>query len=101
MDWELRRPSPYIVSNLARLADGLLIWAAMVFSFPSYEMRAGAPHELVDQILSSAKQITLEGQLSNLYRDALARLFQNDKELHLIKQVFGGYDHSPRITSSS
>ena len=48
MDWEMRKPSPNIVSNLARLADGLLIWAAMVCSFLSYEMRAGAPHELLD-----------------------------------------------------
>ena len=32
MDWEMRKPSPNIVSSLARLADGLLIWAAMVCS---------------------------------------------------------------------
>ena len=89
IDWEMRKPSPNIVSNLARLADGLLIWAAMVCSFLSYEMRAGAPHELLDQILSSAKQITVEGQLSNLYRDALTQLFRNVNEQHLFKQVFG------------
>ena len=89
MDWEMRKPSPSIVSNLSRLADGLLIWAAMVCSFLSYEMRAGAPHELLDQILSSAKQITLDGQLSNLYRDALTQLFRNDKEQQLFKRVFG------------
>ena len=58
MDWEMRKPSPVIVFDLARLADGLLIWAVL-----SYEMRAGAPHELSDQILSSTKQITVEGQL--------------------------------------
>ena len=89
IDWEMRKPSPNIVSNLARLADGLLIWAAMVCSFLSYEMRADAPHKLLDQILSSAKQITLESQLSNLYCDALSRLFRNDKERQLFKQVFG------------
>ena len=89
IDWEMRKPSPIIVSNLARLADGLLIWAAMVCSFLSYEMRAGAPHELLDQIFSSAKQITLEDQLSSLYRDALTQLFRNDKERQLFKQVFG------------
>ena len=89
MDWEMRKPSPNIASNLACLADGLLIWAAMVCSFLSYKMRAGAPHELLDQILSSTKQITLEGQLSNLYRDALTQLFQNDKEQQLFKRVFG------------
>ena len=89
MDWEMRKPSPIIVSKLARLADGLLIWAAMVCSFLSYEMRAGAPHEILDQILSSAKQITLEGQLSRLYRDALTQLFQNDKEQQIFKRVFG------------
>lgn len=89
MDWEMRKPSPTIVSSLARLADGLLIWAAMVCSFLSYEMREGAPHELLDQILSSAKQITLEGQLSSLYRDALTQLFRNDKEQQLFKRVFG------------
>ena len=89
MDWEMRKPSPIIVSNLARLADGLLIWAAMVCSFLSYEMRAGAPHELLDQILSSAKQIILQGQLSKLYRNALTQLFQDDKERQLFKRVFG------------
>ena len=89
LDWEMRKPSSNVVSNLARLADGLLIWAAMVCSFLSYEMRAGAPHELLDQILSSAKQITLEGQLGNLYRDALTQLFQNDKEQQLFMRVFG------------
>ena len=89
MDWEMRKPSPDIVSNLARLADGLMIWAAMVCSFLSYEMRASAPHELLDQIISSAKQITLDGQLSNFYRDALTQLFRNDKEQQLFQQVFG------------
>ena len=89
IDWEMRKPPPIIISNLACLADGLLIWAAMVCSFLSYEMRADAPHKLLDQILSSGKQITLEGQLSNLYRDALSRLFRNDKEQQLFKQVFG------------
>ena len=89
MDWEMRKPSPNIVSKLACLADGLLIWAAMVCSFLSYEMRAGAPHEVLDEILTSAKQIALEGQLSNLYRDALTQLFRNDKEQQLFKQVFG------------
>ena len=88
MDWEMRKPSSIIVSNLARLADGLLIWAAMVCAFLSYEMHAGAPHELLDQILSSAKQITLEGQLSNLYHDALTQLFRNDKERQLFTRVF-------------
>ena len=81
MDLEMRKPSPIIISNLAR--------AAMVCSLLSYEMRAGAPHELLDQILSFAKQITLEGQLSSLYRDALTQLFWNDKERQLFKQVFG------------
>ena len=89
MDWEMRKPSPIIVSNLARLADELLIWAAMVCSFLSYEMRAGAPHELLDQILSSTKYITLEGQLSKFYHDALTQLFRNDKERQLFKRVFG------------
>ena len=89
VDWEMRKPSPIIVSNLSRLADGLLIWAAMVCSFLSYEMREGAPHELLDQILSSAKQITLEGQLSSLYRDVLTQLFRNDNERQLFKRVFG------------
>jgi hypothetical protein len=65
MDCEMRKPSPIIVSYLACLADGLLIWATIVYSFLSYEMRANAPHELLDQILSSPKQITLEVQLSN------------------------------------
>ena len=89
MDWEMRKPSPNIISNLACLADGLLIWAAMVCSFLSYEMRAGAPHELLDQILSSTRQITLQGQLSNLYRDGLTQLFRNDEEWQLFKRVFG------------
>ena len=89
MDWEMRKPSPMIVSNLARLADGLLIWAAMVCSYLSYEMRAGAPHELLDQILSSTRQITRQRQLSSLYRDALTQLFQDDEERQLFKRVFG------------
>ena len=89
IDWEMRKPSSIVVSNLACLADGLLIWAAMVCSFLSYEMRAGAPHELLDQILSSTKQITLEGQLSRLYHDALTQLFRNDMERLLFKRVFG------------
>ena len=89
MDWEMRKPTPIIVSNLARLADGLLVWAAMVCSFLSYEMRADAPHILLDQILSSTKQITRQGQLSILYRDALTQLFQNDEERQIFNRVFG------------
>jgi len=62
------------------LEDGLLIWAAMVCSFLTHKMWAGAPHERLDQILSSGKWIALQGQLSNLYRDALTQLFQDDTE---------------------
>ena len=85
----MRKPSPNIVSDLARLADGLLVWAAMVCSFLSYDMRADAPHKLLDQIFSYLKQITLEDQLSRLYCDALTQLFGNDKEQELLKRVFG------------
>ena len=52
-------------------------------------MRADAPHKLLDQIFSYPKQITLEDQLSRLYRDALTQLFGNDKEQELLKRVFG------------
>ena len=89
IDWEMRKPSQFAISNLARLADGLLIWAAMVCSFLSYEMRTCAPHELLDQILSSGKEIALEGQLSNLYRDTLKQLFPDDRDQKLFRQVFG------------
>ena len=89
INWEMRKPSPFTVSNLARLADGLLVWAAMVCSFVSYEMRADAPHKLLDQILLSPKQITRQGQLSTLYRDALIRLFQDDEERQIFNRVFG------------
>ena len=89
MDWKIRKPSPTTICDLARLADGLLIWAAMVCSFLSYDMRAGAPHELLEQILSSGKQIALKGQLSNLYHDALKQLFRDDEEQKLFQRVFG------------
>ena len=85
----MRKPSPIIVSKLARLAGGLLVWAATVCSFLSYKMRADTPHKLLDQILSSGKQIALEDQLSKLYGDALTQLFQKDKEQQLFQQVFG------------
>ena len=52
-------------------------------------MHAGAPHELLDQIFSSTKQIMFEGQLSTLYHDALTQLFRNDKEQQLFIRVFG------------
>ena len=52
-------------------------------------MRADAPHNLLDQILSSTKQITRQGQLSSLYRDTLTRLFLDDEEWQLFKQIFG------------
>jgi tetratricopeptide (TPR) repeat protein len=89
MDWEMRKPSQFTISDLARLADGLLIWAAMVCSLLSHEMRTSAPHELLDRILSSGKEIALEGQLSNLYRDALKQLFPEDRDQKLFRQVFG------------
>ena len=89
MDWEMRKPPPNIISNLAHLADGLLVWAAMVCSFLSYEMRADAPHKLLDQILLSTKQITRQGQLSILYRKALTQLFQDDEEWQIFTRVFG------------
>ena len=89
IDWKMRKPSSFIISDLARLADGLLIWAAMVCSFLSYKMRPDSPHELLEQIIASGKQIALESQLSNLYHDALKQLFQNDKEQQLFRRVFG------------
>jgi hypothetical protein len=42
-------------------------------------MRLRAPHELLEQNISSGKQAAFEGQLSNLYRDALEELLQYDK----------------------
>ena len=89
IDWKMRKPSTLAISDLAHLADGLLIWAAMVCSLLSYKMRAGAPHILLEQIISSGKQIALEGQLSNLYHDALRQLFRDDKEQKLFRRVFG------------
>jgi tetratricopeptide (TPR) repeat protein len=89
IDWKMRKPSSFTISNLARLADGLLIWAAMVCSFLSYKMRPDSPHELLEQIIASGKQIALESQLSNLYHDALKQLFQNNKEQQLFQRVFG------------
>ena len=65
------------------------LWAAMVCSFLSYEMRADATHRLLDQILSSTKQITRQGQLSSLYRDALTQLFQGNEEWQNFRRVFG------------
>ena len=62
----------------------------MVCSFLSYEMCADAPHKLLDQILSSTKQITHQSQLNRLYCDALTCLFQDDEEQQLFKRVFGG-----------
>ena len=52
-------------------------------------MRADAPHKLLDQILSSTKQITCQGQLNSFYCDALTQLFQDDKEWQIFKRVFG------------
>ena len=42
-------------------------------------MRLRAPHALQEQIISSGKQAAFEGQLGNLYRDALKELLQYDK----------------------
>ena len=49
---------------------------------------AGAPHERLEQILSSRKRIAPEGQLSNLYHDTLKQLFQDRKEQNILQQVF-------------
>jgi tetratricopeptide (TPR) repeat protein len=91
IDWRMRKPPAFIISELARLADGLLIWAAMVCSFLSYDIAAGTPLERLEQIVSSGKRIALEGQeqLAELYDNALNRLFQTDKEQKLFQRVFG------------
>ena len=53
IDWKMRKPSLVTISELARPTDGLLIWAAIVFSLLSNKMRPGSPHERLEQILSS------------------------------------------------
>ena len=89
MDWKICKLSTSTISDLARLADRLLIWAAMVCSFLSYEKWADAPHERLEQIVSSGKEIALEGQLISLYHEALRELFRDDKEQELFRRVFG------------
>ena len=58
------------------------------------KMRLRAPHALQEQIISSGKQAAFEGQLGNLYRDALKMSLSNTTRSELFQRVFGAMTRS-------
>ncbi|KAF8162133.1 hypothetical protein BJ912DRAFT_935577 [Pholiota molesta] len=89
MSWPGRQPTPGDISEMAKLADGLLIWAATSCNFIENDMQDDESYQLLQNILSAgkARDIASDDQLASLYHTTLMHLFW-PKHAHIFYLVF-------------
>jgi tetratricopeptide (TPR) repeat protein len=89
MSWAGRQPTPGDISEMAKLADGLLIWAATSCNFIENDMQDDESYQLLQNILSAgkARDIASDDQLASLYHTTLTHLFW-PKHAHIFYLVF-------------
>ncbi|KAF8200360.1 hypothetical protein BJ912DRAFT_873664 [Pholiota molesta] len=89
MSWPNQHPSSDDISEMAKLADGVLIWAATSCNFIENDLQDDDSYHLLQNILSAgkARDIASDDQLSSLYRTTLTHLF-GPKHVHNFRKVF-------------
>ncbi|KAJ2931795.1 hypothetical protein H1R20_g5298, partial [Candolleomyces eurysporus] len=83
-----RRASAADVNKLANLSGGLPVWASTVISLLSEQFSESPPHEILSGILARQRVGGSEG-LTELYRDALLRLFLSPEAQRYFRLYLG------------
>ncbi|KAJ7589673.1 hypothetical protein C8J56DRAFT_826905 [Mycena floridula] len=86
--WRAGCPTKDEMTELIRLAGGLLRWASTVCSFLSEKMN-GKPDYLLRTILLLSERESYEERLTELYAVALKHLFSKPAHALKFRQVFG------------
>ncbi|KAJ2934657.1 hypothetical protein H1R20_g2438, partial [Candolleomyces eurysporus] len=70
-----RTATPADVEKLTELSGGLPVWASTVIALLSHRFSESPPHEILEEIVGSRRQVGGSDGLGELYRKALSRLF--------------------------
>ncbi|TEB36668.1 hypothetical protein FA13DRAFT_1076790 [Coprinellus micaceus] len=85
--WESgRRPAPWRIIQLAKLANGLFIWATVVCSILQKRLSRLAPEDILDSILTARRGLGDSEQLATLYYQAIMWLFPDPEGRDLFRE---------------
>ncbi len=89
INWYDQQPSETDLSDMARLSNGLIIYAATACKFLGNEMQEEEAYQLLQKIVtcSNSQDIAAEQQLASLYHATLSHLFKG-KDIVSFHQVF-------------
>ncbi|RXW18780.1 hypothetical protein EST38_g7067 [Candolleomyces aberdarensis] len=68
------------VEKLTELSGGLPVWASTVIALLSHRFSESPPHEVLEDIVGSRRQVGGSDGLGELYRKALSRLFPSPED---------------------
>ncbi|KJA17313.1 hypothetical protein HYPSUDRAFT_206258 [Hypholoma sublateritium FD-334 SS-4] len=89
INWQDQQPSENDLSKMAKMSDGLIIYAATACNFLGNEMQEEEAYQLLQKIVtcSNSQDIAAEHQLASLYYATLSHLFKG-KDIIGFHQVF-------------
>ncbi|KJA22080.1 hypothetical protein HYPSUDRAFT_67186 [Hypholoma sublateritium FD-334 SS-4] len=90
IEWSGPHPTAGDIAHLAKLADGLLIWAATSCNFIGNEMQEDDPNRLLQKIIScsgKARDMESDDQMALLYHTTLMHLF-GKRHIQSFIQIF-------------
>ncbi|KAJ2926451.1 hypothetical protein H1R20_g10648, partial [Candolleomyces eurysporus] len=84
-----RKASCADVEKLTELSGGLPVWASTVIAVLSYSFSESPPHEILADIVGNRRQVGGSDGLSDLYRNALERLFPSSDARKYFRRHMG------------
>ncbi|KAJ2934990.1 hypothetical protein H1R20_g2112, partial [Candolleomyces eurysporus] len=84
-----RMATPSDVDKLTELSGGLPVWAATVIGLLSHRLSESPPHEILEEIVGSRRQVGGSDGLGELYCNALLRLFRSPEDQRQLRRYLG------------
>ncbi|KAJ2933217.1 hypothetical protein H1R20_g3933, partial [Candolleomyces eurysporus] len=84
-----RRATPADVEKLTELSGGLPVWASTVIAVLSHRFSELPPHEILEEIVGSRRQVGSDDGLGELYRNAISRLFHSAEDQRQLRRFLG------------
>ncbi|KAJ2920535.1 hypothetical protein H1R20_g16558, partial [Candolleomyces eurysporus] len=84
-----RAPTTKEVDQLAKQANGLLVWVSTVCSLLGGKVGEATPHEVLRDILALERKVGESEQLAELYRSAILRLFPTTDSQQSLRRHLG------------
>ncbi|RXW21490.1 hypothetical protein EST38_g4346 [Candolleomyces aberdarensis] len=84
-----RAPTTKEVDQLAKQANGLLVWVSTVCSLLAGKFSEATPHEVLRDILALERKVGESEQLAELYRSAILRLFPTTDDQQSLRKHLG------------